>query len=171
MNVSDYVTLYDYNYWANYRMLDSLAPISNDEFTREMPGSFGSLRDTLVHIIGAEWLWLSRWRGEGSPTIFDARTFSNVAALRDRWQSVEGAVKRYIRELTEADITGILNYRNLKGEPFSVPLGQALQHVANHSTYHRGQITTLLRQLGHPAQSTDMLYFYIERNSQAAGQG
>lgn len=170
MNVSDYVTLYDYNFWANQKMLDSLEPVTPEEFTRTLAGSFGSLRDTLVHIAGAEWLWLSRWKGQSAPTIFDSRTFPSIAALRDRWRSVESAVKDYVRNLTEAELVGILNYRNLKGEPYSVPLGQALQHVANHSTYHRGQVTTLLRQLGHPAQSTDMLYFHLERNAQTAAR-
>ena len=168
MNAADFVTLYQYNSWANHRVLNSVEQVTADEFTREIQGSFSSLRDTLVHIAGAEDIWLSRWKGLPTPTFFQAKDFPTLAVLRERWQTVENAVSEFVRNLNDEDIHQVFSYHNLKGEPYSIPLGQAMQHVANHSTYHRGQITTLLRQLGHTPQSTDLLYFYLERNASSA---
>jgi len=168
MNVSDYVTLYDYNAWANQKMLDSLKPVTTDEFTRTMAGSFASMRDTLVHILGAECIWLARFKEQPSPSLFDSAIFPDVAALGERWLQVEAETNDYIRTLTESDLTKVLHYTNIKGHSYSLPRWQALHHGANHSTYHRGQVVTLLRQLGHPARETDMLYFYLERNKLAA---
>ena len=153
--------LYDYNYWARDRQLEACAALTEEQFVRPMGNSFSSVRDTLAHLMMVEWIWLERWQGK-SPNQDDARayaaeTFPNLAAVRDRWQAVESTLRAYLSGLDEKDLERPLSYINLKGEPWTYALGETLFHVVNHQTYHRGQITTLLRQLGAKAPSIDYL--------------
>lgn len=145
--------LFEYNYWARDRQLQACTLLTEEQFRRPMGNSFSSLRDTLAHLVGAEWLWLERWRGRSPRTMFSAVEFPTLAAVQERWSMVERAVQEYLAELTETALTLPLTYINLKGETWTYPLWQTLFHVINHQTYHRGQVTTLLRQLGaQPAQ-------------------
>src|SRR5262249_50274796 len=152
--------LYLYNRWANQRTLDSVAPLSAENFTREMGNSFSSVRDTLAHILGAEWIWLERWLGRFPTSLLPASDFPAVEALRRRWEVVDHDLNRFLQTLTPGRLQEPLAYLNRAGERFSYPLWQQMAHVVNHSSYHRGQVTTLLRQLGAAPQSTDLLQYY-----------
>lgn len=160
MTTGDIRTLYDYNRWANQRSLAAAAALAPEPFARELGSSFGSVRGTLTHILGAEWTWLERWQGrspaKGPAEILAAQT---VAELESHWARVEAARDAYLAGLTDHDLAQGLSYRSLAGEPFTNPLGILLQHVVNHGTYHRGQITTLLRQLGAKPQATDLVAY------------
>ncbi len=154
--------MYDYNYWARDRQLEACAALSEEQFLRPMGSSFSSLRDTLAHMVGAEWGWLERWRGH-SPTReeyfrdWGSERFATLASVRERWAGVERQVRDFLAQLTEARLTTPLTYTNIKGERWTYPLWQTLWHVVNHQTYHRGQVTTLLRQLGAKAPPIDFL--------------
>ena len=152
--------LYVYNHWANQRVLASVTPLSAEQFTRGMGNSFGSVRDTVAHILGAEWIWLERWLGRSPRALLPAADFPTVASIRERWATVEQDRNRFIQTLTPAKLQKTVAYINTRGEPFSYLLWQQMAHVVNHSTYHRGQITTLLRQLGAEPQNTDFLSYY-----------
>ena len=162
--------LFDYNYWARDRQLEACAALSSEQFLRPMGSSFSSVRDTQAHLVAVEWIWHERWRGK-SPTKIDAQefaagTFPDVTSIRDRWGAMEGKVRSFLAGLSEADLARPLNYKNMKGENWTYPLGQVLLHVVNHQTYHRGQITTLLRQLGAAAPAIDYL---VMKDKQAVG--
>ncbi len=154
-------TLYAYNSWANGRVLHASAALSPEQFTRNLGSSFPSVRDTLAHIMLAEWLWLERWMGR-SPG-FPASDFADLAAIRARWQKIDSDLGNFVRTLAVADLDRVVEYKNTKGTAFSNPMWQMLQHVVNHGTYHRGQITTMLRQLGAAPSATDLIAFYRER--------
>jgi uncharacterized damage-inducible protein DinB len=161
ISVSMLRELYEYNYWARDRQLQACAALTQDQFLRPMGSSFSSLRDTLAHLVGAEWVWLERWRGH-SPTEletleFSADRFPALGAIQERWRTVEHGVRGYLATLREEMLAQPLSYTNLKGEAWTYPLWQTLIHVVNHQTYHRGQVTTLLRQLGVEAPSIDYL--------------
>lgn len=167
MNIEDFRLLYDYNFWANNRTLDSCAALSDEQFTRDLSSSFKSLRDTLVHIFSAEWVWLERWHGRSPGAFPEAVTFPNLAAVRARFAEIDRQLVDYVASLTNDDLQRVLNYKTMAGAPQAQPGWQMLQHLANHSTYHRGQIATMLRQLGAKAVSTDLIAFYRERAAQA----
>jgi len=167
MNVEDFRTLYDYNSWANYRALDACASLPVEQFTRDLGSSFRSVRDTLVHIYGAEWLWLERWHGRVPDRLPSASDFPDFEAVRRSLSDVDCNLVSYVASLEPASVERVVEFRTTAGVPYAQPLGQCLQHVANHSTYHRGQLTTLLRQLGAKALSTDLIAFYRERSSRA----
>lgn len=158
----DLTFLFAYNRWANARTLDAVARLTPDQFTRDLGNSFPSVRDTLVHIHGAEWIWLERWKGTSPSRALSPEDFPDVTVIASRWKNVEAEQSAFLADLADADLVKPLEYANLKGERFTAPLGRLMQHVINHSTYHRGQITTMLRQLGASPVGTDLVTFLRE---------
>lgn len=163
MNVEDFRLLYDYNSWANHRTLDSCAGLSQEQFTRDLGSSFRSVRDTLAHIYGAEWLWLERWHGRIPNALPSPADFPDFNSVRSRWADLEGNLDAFISSLTPSELQRVIKYKNTQGTQFEGALWPMLQHVVNHSSYHRGQIATLLRQLGAKPVSTDLIVFHRER--------
>jgi uncharacterized damage-inducible protein DinB len=160
-------TIYDYNAWANRRSLEAASRLSVENFVQKMGSSFGSVRDTLAHIYGGEWIWLERFLGRSHPSLPDPAQFRDLASLQKRWSELETELLGFVRGLKQADLEREMEYKNLKLEVFKNPLWQSLQHLANHGTYHRGQVTTLLRQLGAEPLATDLIQFYRERAAAA----
>ena len=154
--------LYRYNSWANSRLFHSVAHLSANEFTRDLRSSYPSLRDTLLHIVSAEWIWLQRWNGSSPQAMFQASDFPDLPALRARWSEVEIDQQAFLETITPERLHTVVAYVNLRGQTWQYPLWQQMYHVVNHSTYHRGQVTTMLRQLGAQTIATDFLVFYDE---------
>ncbi len=159
MEVSHLLGLYEYNEWANLRTLESLQSLSIDQFKRSLGGSFSSIRDTLSHLVNAEWIWCRRWQGESPRTFPKSDSYIDVAALRARWAEVRNEQAAFLAKLASPDLRRPVTYVNLKGETWTYVLEDTLVHLANHSTYHRGQVATLLRQVGAVPLATDYLVF------------
>jgi uncharacterized damage-inducible protein DinB len=159
-------TLYDYNFWANHRILNACTPLTPEQLSRDLKSSFPSVRATLEHIMWAEWLWLERWKGS-SHSGSSVEKFADLAAIRTRWNQVEADLQGFVRGLSAADLDRVLTYRNTKGQEFANPMAHMLQHLANHGTYHRGQIIMMLRQLGAKPIDTDLIVYYRERAAAA----
>jgi uncharacterized damage-inducible protein DinB len=167
MTPQEMLVLYEFNAWANRRMLGAVAAVKQEEFLRPMGSSFGSLRDTTAHIYGAEWVWLERFQGRSPASLPDGAEFQDVASLREKWAELEARLHKFAGSLTQDDLNRVMEYKTLKFGAYSNPLWQSMQHVVNHGTYHRGQITTLLRQLGAQPVLTDLMHFYRERTTAA----
>jgi uncharacterized damage-inducible protein DinB len=165
VNVEDVRLLYTYNSWANHRTLGSCAELSLEQFTRDLGSSFRSVRDTLAHIYGAEWIWLERWHGRIPSALPSPADFPDFDSVRSRWAQHEANLDSFIVSLTPRELERVIKYKNTQGTPFEGPLWPMLQHVVNHSSYHRGQIATLLRQLGAKPVSTDLILFHREHGS------
>ena len=165
MTHEDAVALIDYHYWARDRMLDALEALTPEQYTRDLGSSFTSVRDTVVHTYGAEWNWYLRWVSS-SPTGFpNPQGFPDVAAIRAAWRSQEQKVRLLVNSLASANqLDRVLRYRTFDGQEMESAFSHMLQHVVNHATFHRGQVTTMLRQLGAPApKPQDLIRFYRER--------
>ncbi len=164
MTAEDIKNLYEYNRWANHRITSACRPLDSDAFTRNLGNSFGSIRDTLVHTQWAEWIWLERWQGRSpkQPAVFN--DFRDVDAIEKRWNAIESEQQAFIAGITDASLVERISYENLSNQRWEYSLAQMMQHVANHSTYHRGQVVTMLRQLGAKAVSTDLLLYYDEKS-------
>lgn len=168
MNLNELHTLLDYHYWARDRLLDAVGRLSPEQLTRNLGNSFPSIRDTLVHLYSADWIWCSRWEGESPAAMLSAEDFPDVAAIRAAWAEHERRVRSVVEGRGEAGIQQPLEYRGLNGQLYSQVFWQQCQHVVNHGTYHRGQVTTMLRQLGEaPPKSMDLIAFYRERHAVA----
>jgi len=166
MTKQDIVTLYEYNRWANGRTLDAVEKLDPAAFLKNLGNSFASIHATLVHIAGAEWAWLRRWHGD-SPSKLPTGEFPTVASLRERFQSLDREREAFLAGVSEERLQQPFEYKDLAGNAMRLPLVQSMQHVVNHGTYHRGQVTTMLRQLGATPIGTDMSRFYLDR---AAGK-
>ena len=160
--------LYEYNAWANRRNLEALSKVTTEEFLKPMGSSFGSLRDTIAHIYAAEWIWLERFQGRSPDSLPDVKVFQDVPSLKAKWAELEARLLAFVSGLTQDDLNRVIEYKTLKFGAYRNPLWQSMQHVVNHGTYHRGQITTLLRQLGAQPILTDLMHYYRERATAAS---
>ena len=172
MTKEDINLLYRYDRWANRRVIDAASSLTPEQFHRDLGGSFASVCHTLLHIMGGEWIWLQYW-ADGSPTdelvshlkqkrdeLFHPKAFPDVAAVRQKWTEVESAQREFVRTITGAMLEKSVLFRGPH-----VKLVHLMQHLANHSTYHRGQIALMMRQLGAQPVSTDFHVFLVEGRS------
>ena len=160
--------LYTFNDWANKRALQAASALSSEQFTKPLGNSFSSVRDTLAHIAGAESVWLQRFKGSSPSAMPDISRFADIAALQSEWTPAAADLLSFVGGLTQADLDRVIEYKTMNFGVYSNPMWQSLQHVVNHGTYHRGQITTMLRQLGAKPILTDLMHFYRERSVAAS---
>jgi uncharacterized damage-inducible protein DinB len=187
MNINDIQTLYAYNRWANARLFTALEKLSQAQFTEPVQSSFPSIRDTVFHIVAAEWLWLKRWQGKSprstlpdpdlSPATWNTLSPGGVPSIEEPAalpvmksfaDTVEQERREFLRGLSEDALQAPLQFSDMAGTLYAEPLVQLMQHLVNHGTYHRGQVTTMLRQLGADPVALDMLYFFREGGERAA---
>ena len=167
MNLSDIRHLFDYTEWANRLALDAAAALSDERLRRDFGISHGSIFGTLLHMAGAEWIWLERWHGQSPPkseawSLWTTDSCADLPTLIGRWRDVVVRRARFISELDESRLKADLPFKLLSGDPSSLPLVDQMQHVVNHATLHRGQVVGMIRQLGLEPPSTDLL-FHLRR--------
>jgi len=155
--------LYNYNYWANERILRAADKVGDAQFVAPARFSWDGLRGTLVHTLGAEWIWRSRWQGFSPNASLRAEDYLTVAALRARWREEETRMREYLASLTETDLTRVVNYRRISGGASAEPLWQLMAHVVNHGTQHRAEAAALLTELGYSPGDIDLVVFARER--------
>jgi uncharacterized damage-inducible protein DinB len=163
MTHGDLSTLVEFNYWARDRMLEPVSALGADEYVKPMGNSFSSVRDTVVHIYSAEWVWCSRWHGTSPSAPLNPGDYPDLAALTSAWGELESKLRSFVDGLDDARISAQIDYRLMNGQAYRSPIWQMVQHLVNHGTYHRGQVATLLRQLGAKPASTDLITFHRER--------
>ena len=156
---ADVARLFAYGRWASELTLASVAELDAKQFVQSVGGSFGSVHGTLVHLYGADWVWLERWQGRSPRALPTGQDASTLDAIARMWREVQQKQMDFVEALAPERMAQPLSYVNFKGETFKYPLGETLIHVANHGTYHRGQVATLLRQLGKTPASTDYLRY------------
>jgi len=185
MTNDDIQLLYEYDRWANNRVLQAASTLSAEEFTRDLGGSFRSVRDTLVHIVGSESTWLTYWI-EPSPSsafltdlwtrhdaLFNPAAFPDLAAVRRKWAEVESEQIEFVNRVTRQSLGESLGQsasrsprqpltRMLPVRTTQISLAHLMQHLANHSTYHRGQVALMMRQLAAEPLATDYAMFLME---------
>ena len=170
LQTEDAERLLAYNVWANHRVMRLAATLSLDDFKRDiLRASHGGVRGTLAHIMAAEWLWLERWKGVSPSRLFDEGEFADIVALRDRWTIIEEHRAEWLRALRPEALGETVPYRSLDGASWAAPLWKLVQHVLNHSTYHRGQVTLLLRAVGARVASTDLVVWDRAQDAGTAG--
>jgi uncharacterized damage-inducible protein DinB len=161
MNLKDIRNLFDYTEYANRLALDAAEKLTDEQQRYDFKISHGTIHGTLAHMAGAEWIWLERWRGVSHSNIWNTADFETIPALRARWQEIENERRQLLEGLSEEDLQKDLSYKNLKGEPYTLPLIAQMQHVVNHATLHRGQVVGMIRQLGVQPPAVDLLYYLI----------
>ncbi|MHB1653813.1 MAG: DinB family protein [Desulfitobacteriaceae bacterium] len=161
MNKNQIKELYDYNDWANQQLLDVVGKFEPEDFTRDLSSSFKSIRDTMVHILRAEELWLSRWMGEKGRGLISPDDFPTHLSLIGPWNTFRDQIKNFLSSLSDEDLLEEISYKNIKGIVYSTELWKQMLHVTNHSTHHRGQVVTMIRQLKKQPPSTGLINYYL----------
>src|SRR5206468_9851512 len=168
MTVHDLQTLLDYHYWARDRVFEAIERLTPEQYNRDLGSSFKSIRETITHIYAAEWAWYMRWQGESPTALLPADRFADLAALASTWREHEVKMRAFVDRLDEAGAHRMIEYTLLSGHTGASPVWQMVQHVVNHASYHRGQITTMLRQIGAaPAKPMDLIAYYRVKESAA----
>ena len=151
--------LFDYTEWANDRMFTAIRKLSGEQCTRTLRSSYPTVRETLAHIVFAEWMWLERWKGANPAERPAWYASGDVDTLENVLRSVAAERRRLLDSLDEDALDRPLHYRTMKGDPFTNRLADVLFHLVNHSTYHRGQLVTMIREVGGVPPSTDLIVF------------
>ncbi len=162
MKIQEIITLYDYNDWANQRILTTCAKISHEQFIAPGTFSWGGLRGTLVHTLDTEWSWRMICQGNGPMADMVESEFPTLDALRERWQEEEQARRLYLSSLHDDDLDSILSYKVAEGVRNRV-LWHVLFHVVNHGMQHRSEAAALLTQYGQSPGNIDFTVFLNER--------
>ena len=167
MNLSDIRHLFDYTEWANELTLNAAAELSEEDLRRDFKISHSSIFATLLHMAGAEWIWLERWQGRSPAkkeawSLWTTDSCADLEVLNQRWSELIERRAQLISQLDESGLAAELSFKLLSGDPNSLRLVDQMQHVANHATLHRGQVVGIIRQLGIAPPSTDLL-FYLRR--------
>lgn len=164
MTVQYFTNIAKYNQWANQKLIAWMFGVSDDQWKQPIVSSFPTIGDTVLHIVGAEKVWYDRLikieNPEWLPFTFKGGKDETLTA----WQNSSQLLINFVNELNDSDMTKIIPYKRINGESFTQPVFEILSHVFNHSTYHRGQLITLLRQVGYTdISSTDLLLYYREQ--------
>jgi uncharacterized damage-inducible protein DinB len=171
----DIQLLFEYDRWATNSVLQAVSVLSAEEFTRDLGGSFRSVRDTLVHIVASESGWLECWK-EPSPSwtfitdlwtrqdaAFSPNLFPDLAAVKLKWAEIEREQVEFVNGVTNRDLERMFPVRTTE-----ISLAHLMQHLANHSTYHRGQVALMMRQLAAEPRATDFAMFLMEGHCKRA---
>jgi uncharacterized damage-inducible protein DinB len=165
VRAKDLERLYDYGYWANGKLFVVIAALTPEEFTRSVAGSYGSVRNTLVHMLSVEWGWLERCGGTPRGARLEPADFPTFQSILETWGRVELDMRRFLAGLDERDLERRVEFQFPGSLGGALPVRSLLQHGANHGVHYRGQIALLLRLLGRAPGDVDLLYYDAERIS------
>ena len=159
--------LFAYNAWANRTLFDALALLPAEAYLRDLKSSHGGIHGTLCHIVWAEQLWLNRWLERPHPAVAQGRDLPSLAAAQARWEEVERDRSTWLGRFAAPRLDESLSIKPTTGGEYRHSFREMFRHVIDHSSYHRGQIITLLRQLGVKPPSTGMIVFFRAHPAQA----
>jgi len=163
MNIKDILLIYEYNYWANKKILAASENVAHEKFISPATFPYGSLQGTLLHILDAEWGWRMFFQNDNwSAPDLDANEFPTFATLQERWVTEEQAMRAYLNTLHDEDMNVHRYYNTSTGEPRDRILWHCLLHVVNHGTQHRSEAAALLTDYGHSPSDLDFTVFLNE---------
>lgn len=149
----------DYTAWASGLLLDAARQLSPEELNRDFQTADKSVLGTLLHIFGADRLWLQRIRGDAPSALLQPED-RDFARLEQAWPAVHRGWKQWAAGLSDAQIVEHISYRDMAGHPHQQPAWQIVLHVVNHGTHHRGAVSGFLRAMGHPPPKLDLTFYY-----------
>lgn len=148
----------EFHAWATQKTLDSVQGLSEEQLRRNLGNSHGGIWGALEHTYQADTIWLKRLQGVPTAKL-DEVSAADLPALRTQWADTQGRLIAWAGTLSDSDWGGVIDYRFMSGAPGRTPIFDNVLHVVNHGTYHRGQVVTMLRQLGAEPVATDFVHY------------
>jgi len=150
-----------YTEWASRLLVEAAGRLSSEELTRDFGTADKSVLGSLVHVFGADRVWLARV--EGQPQHWLSPEDYALAVLENDWPALMSRWRQWAAGLTDESATAMVVYTDLAGNPWRQPRWQIILHVVNHGAHHRGQVSGFLRAMGHTPPKTDLVFYYRER--------
>ena len=164
MKLQEILDLFQFDEWAAGRTLESVSSVPEAKYLEDLKSSHGGMHGTLVHIYTSSLIWLQRWQGNTLPGPVTRVEIPNLESLKSHCREYRDRLGAYLANLDEEALNRPFSYSDLKGNRQSEPLFQQMQHLVNHASYHRGQVVTMLRQIGSKPTGTDLITFYRTRS-------
>lgn len=152
-----------YMLWADRLVLAAVRNVREEDLTRDAGVSFKSILGTMAHILGSERMWLSRFLGVSLDRVPSIQDFPDLMTWITGWEETASQLKAFLAGLTDEQLATPLTWTNTRGESHTHPLWHPVSHMVNHATYHRGQVVSLLRQMGYAVPATDLIVYFYER--------
>lgn len=162
MTLQEVKLLNAFNAWATNLVFDAVAAMPEEQYVQNMHSSHGSIHGTLVHLVGTELLWAARWTGAPAGKTLSPADVRGSEELYAIWQKAGLDIARFVGTITEKKLQSPFTVVISKGEQHTQLFWQIILHLVDHSTYHRGQIAGMMRQLGVTPPSTTMISFFRE---------
>ncbi|NJC97409.1 MAG: hypothetical protein C3F07_10080 [Anaerolineales bacterium] len=162
MNKQDVILLYKYNHWANTKILNAAANVTQEQFLADSSFPHGGLRGTLVHALFAEWIWRHRWEGTSPVVRLKPDDFPTFESLRSRWADEGKLLLSFVDNVTDERLNSHFFYTSTQGTPYEKVLWHTMVHLVNHGTQHRAEAAALLTDFGHSPGDIDLVYFIDE---------
>jgi uncharacterized damage-inducible protein DinB len=148
------IQLLCYHNWANLKLLDHMMELPAETFTKKLNGTFPSISATFHHIYNIDQQWFKRFNPEALTKTID---LNGIEETKEYFIELHKNMKDFIRN--HYDSLQVIQYENSKREVFRNSIDELIRHITNHGTYHRGNISTMIRQLGHEGTYTDYIFF------------
>jgi len=156
-----FIELATYNIWATDIVCSWLEKISENQWLQQIRSSFNSIQETSLHIISAENAWCQRINNVENVVWLQKEFKGTKEEQITLWKTISSNLKKVIEDFDELQLQSMLTFKRLNGDEYTMPYYQVFAHVFNHSTFHRGQLVTMLREAGFTeVASTDLLNFY-----------
>jgi uncharacterized damage-inducible protein DinB len=162
MTLEELRTLFAYDAWANGILLGAIERLPAEKQRLDLKASHRNLFGTMVHVVAAEEIWLSRWKGAPRARLTREEDVPDPEALRRWWNEVMAERDGFAGTLVEGDLDREMEMSTASGALYRHRFDDMFRHVVNHSSYHRGQLVTMLRQLGETPPATDFIRFLRE---------
>jgi uncharacterized damage-inducible protein DinB len=167
MKFSEYLSqLYDYHYWATHRVLAAAEALTKEQLHQPQRNDYSSIHGLLVHLMGAEWIWLQRAQGNSPTAIPSVSEFPTLEALKERWAALEAEMRAFIAAQTDESLGREVHYTTTSGKPFHMALWQMMVHAANHGTHHRGELAEMFARLGVAHEEDDLNQYFLMQSGQ-----
>jgi uncharacterized damage-inducible protein DinB len=160
MTTDEVLELFAYNAWASRKIFDAVATLPDEQYQRDLKSSHGGIHGTLAHIVWAEHLWLNRWLRQPNPAVPQGKDLRGLDAVRARWEEVEAERGAFLAQLGDGQLNETRSVKPSTGGEYLHTFSQMFHHTVDHSSYHRGQVVTMLRQLGVVPPVTGLIFFY-----------
>jgi uncharacterized damage-inducible protein DinB len=166
MTLKDITELFEYNLWANNRLFEAAAQLPPEQYLQDYKSSHGGIHGTLTHIVAAQKIWVSRWKGAPEETLLQTKDVASLLDLISIWERVSSDTAGVLKSMTDERLQETITMTTTTGKQFTHTYQEMMQHLINHSSTHRGQVATMIRQLGIRPPTIDLIAYYRQKQKQ-----